>query len=111
MTDADSLDCLLPIPGRRAYAAAMRDREGAARLAAIANLPIGWLFEDPRREGDGSGAGGTRRGAADPLTEGRTNPMVQALDDPAMPSIVGHGRQAADPRAASTCSRREGERP
>ena len=30
----------------------MRDREGAAKLAAIANLPIGWLFEDPRRERD-----------------------------------------------------------
>ncbi len=30
----------------------MKDREGAAKLAAIANLPIGWLFEDPRRERD-----------------------------------------------------------
>jgi hypothetical protein len=30
----------------------MRDREGAVKLAAIANLPKGWLFEDPRRQGD-----------------------------------------------------------
>jgi hypothetical protein len=30
----------------------MRDREGAAKIAAIANVPIGWLFEDPRRQGD-----------------------------------------------------------
>ena len=30
----------------------MRDKEGAAKLAAIANLPIGWLFEDPRRDHD-----------------------------------------------------------
>ncbi len=43
---------LLPILERRTYAAAMRDREGAAKMAAIANLPIGWLFEDPLRDGE-----------------------------------------------------------
>ena len=45
---------LLPILQRRQrhYDARMRDREGAAKMAAIANLPIGWLFEDPRRLGD-----------------------------------------------------------
>ena len=45
---------LLPIleRGERHYDARMRDREGAAKMAAIANLPIGWLFEDPRRDGD-----------------------------------------------------------
>jgi hypothetical protein len=26
------------------------DKEGAAKLAAIANLPIGWVFEDARRD-------------------------------------------------------------
>jgi hypothetical protein len=30
----------------------MRDREGAAKLAAIANLPVGRVFEDPRRYRD-----------------------------------------------------------
>ena len=30
----------------------MRDGEAAAKIAAIANLPIGWLFEDARRERD-----------------------------------------------------------
>lgn len=48
----DDLYQLVPILERRAaYAARMRDREGAAKLAAIANLPIGWLLEDPRRDG------------------------------------------------------------
>ena len=52
MDRADTGHLLLPILERRAYAAGMRDREGAAKLAAIANLPIGWVFEDPRRDGD-----------------------------------------------------------
>ena len=30
----------------------MGDRERAAKLAAIANLPFGLLFEDARRQGD-----------------------------------------------------------
>ena len=30
----------------------MRDGEAAAKVAAIANLPIGWLFEDARRQTD-----------------------------------------------------------
>ena len=42
----------LSILERGTYAAAMNDREAAARLAGIANLPIGWLFEDPRRDHD-----------------------------------------------------------
>ena len=28
----------------------MGDKEGAAKLAAIANLPVGWVFEDARRD-------------------------------------------------------------
>ncbi len=54
MTGDNGLHWLLPVLERRQrhYDARMRDREGAARLAAIANLPIGWLFEDPRRERD-----------------------------------------------------------
>jgi hypothetical protein len=52
MTDDDSLRWLLPNLERRATLATMRDREGAAKLAAIANLPIGWVFEDPRRYRD-----------------------------------------------------------
>ncbi len=54
MTEDDSLRWLVGILERRQrhYDARMRDREGAATLAAIANLPIGWLFEDPRRERD-----------------------------------------------------------
>ena len=51
MTDA-RLGWLLPIRERRAYARGMRDREGAAKLAAIANLPPGWVFEDPQRYRD-----------------------------------------------------------
>jgi hypothetical protein len=30
----------------------MRDREEAAKLAAIANMPTGWPCEDPRRDCD-----------------------------------------------------------
>ncbi|MCY7419765.1 MAG: hypothetical protein LH650_14980 [Chloroflexi bacterium] len=29
----------------------MSHREAAARMAALINLPIGWLFEDPLRDG------------------------------------------------------------
>ncbi len=44
---------MCPILERRAaYAARMPHREAAARLAAIANLPIGWLLEDPSRDGE-----------------------------------------------------------
>jgi hypothetical protein len=52
--DGLALRALLPVLERqqRVYDARMRDREGAVKLAAIANLPIGWLFEDPRRQGD-----------------------------------------------------------
>ncbi len=52
--EGQALRDLLPIleRHRRYYDARMRDREGAAKMAAIANLPIGWLFEDPRRDGD-----------------------------------------------------------
>ncbi len=53
MTDDDPLRWLVPILERRAYAAAMNDREAAARINAIANLPIGWLLEDPVAMGDG----------------------------------------------------------
>ncbi len=35
---------------RRAYHRRVSDKEGAAKLAAIANLPVGWVFEDPRRD-------------------------------------------------------------
>ena len=42
-----------PAPsGHRADAAMTRYLEAAVRLTAIANLPIGWLFEDQRRERD-----------------------------------------------------------
>jgi hypothetical protein len=51
LATADDAHLLLPILERRAYAAAMRDREGAAKLAAIANLPFDWVFEEPRPEG------------------------------------------------------------
>ena len=72
MTDLeDTLHLLLPILERRAYAASKDDREAAARMAAIANLPIGWLFEDPRRYRDdlilrppGAGDGGCDGSAA-----------------------------------------------
>ncbi len=30
----------------------MSSQEGAVKMAAIANLPVGWLFEEPRRERD-----------------------------------------------------------
>ena len=52
MDQDDTLRLLLPILERRATLRRMRDKEGAAKLAAIANLPIGWLFEDPRRDRD-----------------------------------------------------------
>jgi hypothetical protein len=38
------------VPPTRAYHARVSDKEGAAKLAAIANLPVGWVFEDPRRD-------------------------------------------------------------
>jgi hypothetical protein len=37
---------------QRYYDARMRDREGAAKIAAISNLPIGWLFKAARCQGD-----------------------------------------------------------
>jgi len=44
----DSLRWLLPILERRAgYPRGVSDREAAARLAALANLPRGWVLEDP----------------------------------------------------------------
>ena len=52
LSDDDTPHLLLPILERQSYARAVRDGEGAAKLAAIANLPIGWLFEDPRRYRD-----------------------------------------------------------
>lgn len=52
MSDEDPLDWLLPILERRSYAADMRDQGGVAAKAAIANLPIGWVFEDPTRHPD-----------------------------------------------------------
>jgi hypothetical protein len=41
-----------PILERPAYAVDMNDREAAAKIAALANLPVGWVFEDPRRYHD-----------------------------------------------------------
>ena len=49
----DTLHLLLPILERASYHRAMGDRTGAAKLAAIANLPIGWVFADPEAWKDG----------------------------------------------------------
>jgi hypothetical protein len=46
----DDLAQLLHILEVRAYAPAIGGRDCAAKMAAIANLPIGWLFEEPRRD-------------------------------------------------------------
>lgn len=48
----DDLALLLRILEVRAYAPAMGGRDGAAEMAALANLPAGWLFEEPRGDGD-----------------------------------------------------------
>ena len=46
------LHLLLPILECRATLRRMRDPGGRRKMAALANLPIGWMFEDPRRDRD-----------------------------------------------------------
>ena len=74
----------------------MRDREGAANLAAIANLPIGWLFEDPRRDHDdlvlrATSAEGDEIEVSGPTAEEAWRAMAE--------SLAALGRGAVDPVA------------
>ena len=81
----------LPILERASYPLAMSDRTGAAKLAAIANLPIGWLLEDPESWKDGvlltaTGPEGSDRPAWGTTAEAAWWAMAEALAD------IGEGR-------------------
>ncbi len=97
MFDDDTLHLLLPILERASYPLAMSDRTGAAKLAAIANLPIGWVFDGPESWKDGvlltaTGPEGSDRQAWGETAEAAWRGMAEVLAD------IGEGRMLPNGR-------------